>query len=168
MIENENDRPSIAAGVAARQRIMALCADASAADLGAALTALGPLPPVVDLRPPDAGLLMVQGRMGGDGGPFNIGEATVARAAVQVGGAATGDAALGEAATGFAWHLGRDLAKARLAAVIDALWQDETRRASVEAALSPIARRIAERAAQRAAETASTRVNFFTMVRGDD
>lgn len=158
MIEMENDKPNEAAGVAQRQRIMAVCADASAAELDAVLAALAPLPPVADLRPPDAGLVMVQGRMGGDGGVFNVGEATVARAAVQV----------GEALTGFAWHLGRDLAKARAAAIVDALWQDDARRAAVETALAPIRERVVAAARRRAAETAATRVNFFTMVRGDD
>lgn len=162
-MEVENDKPIEPGSVAARQRIMALCAGASAADLDAVLAALAPLPPVADLRPPDAGLVMVQGRAGGDGAPFNVGEATVARAAVEVGGTATGPAL-----TGFAWHLGRDLGRARAAAVIDALWQDDARRAAVEAALAPVASRLDARAAQRAAETAATRVNFFTMVRGED
>lgn len=163
MIKDERDKQQGSGNVARRQRMMALCADALAAELDAVLVALAPLPAVADLRPPDSGLVMVQGRTGGDGAPFNVGEATVARAAVQV-----GPGASGEALAGFAWHLGRDLAKARAAAVIDALWQDETRRADVEAALEPVSARIAATAARRAAETAATRVNFFTMVRGDD
>lgn len=158
MIEAENDKRNSGDSVAGRQRVMALCAGASAADLDAALAALGPLPPVVDLRLPDVGLVMVQGRAGGDGAPFNAGEATVARAAVQV----------GEGPAGFAWHLGRDVARARLAAIVDALWQDEARRAGVEAALAPVGERMTALAAARAAETASTRVDFFTMVRGED
>ncbi len=158
MIEAENDKRNSGDNVAARQRMMALCAGASVADLDAALVALGPLPAVVDLRLPDVGLVMVQGRAGGDGAPFNVGEATVARAAVQV----------ADGPTGFAWHLGRDVAKARLAAIIDALWQDEARRAGVEAALAPVDERLAADAAARAAQTAATRVDFFTMVRGED
>ncbi|MGQ3358871.1 MAG: phosphonate C-P lyase system protein PhnG, partial [Phreatobacter sp.] len=34
------------------------------------------------LRAPEIGLVMVRGRVGGDGAPFNLGEATVTRAAV--------------------------------------------------------------------------------------
>lgn len=136
---------------------MALCAAGTAGDLEGCLRALTPVPAAEDLRPPETGLVMVQGRMGGDGAPFNVGEATVSRAAVQIGGF-----------SGFAYHLGRDRAKARLAAIIDALWQDPGRRGGVETALARLEARLAEEQALRAARTAATRVNFFTMVRGED
>ena len=100
---------------------------------------------------------MLRGRMGGDGRPFNLGEATVTRAAV----------VLPDGRTGFAWQLGRDREKARAAAVIDALWQGEER-AAIEGALAPIRARIAETESRAARRTAATRVNFFTMVRGED
>ncbi len=61
---------------------------------------------------------MLRGRIGGDGAPFNVGEATVTRAAVQL--------ASGE--TGFGYVLGRDREKARLVALCDALWQIEAKR----------------------------------------
>jgi alpha-D-ribose 1-methylphosphonate 5-triphosphate synthase subunit PhnG len=69
--------------------------------------------------------------------------------------------------TGFAYQLGRDGAKARTAAVIDALWQGEER-TIVERALAPIRARQAGAEALAARRTAATRVNFFTMVRGED
>ena len=116
--------------VAARQAVMAICAEASRGDLEDALTALD-APATEELRPPETGLVMATGRIGGDGRPFNLGEVSVTRAAIRV---AAG-------ATGFAYHLGRDRTKARLAAILDALWQDPTRRARVEAALEPAARR---------------------------
>ncbi|MGI6246700.1 MAG: phosphonate C-P lyase system protein PhnG [Pseudochelatococcus sp.] len=141
----------------ARRRVMALCAAATSDDLREALGSLAPASGPADLRPPETGLVMVQGRMGGDGAPFNIGEATVSRAAVRVGDH-----------SGFAYHLGRDRERARLAATLDALWQDEAHRAAVEAALAPVEARLAEEAGVRAARTAATRVNFFTMVRGED
>ncbi|MFH7191705.1 phosphonate C-P lyase system protein PhnG, partial [Klebsiella pneumoniae] len=56
-------------------------------------------------------------------------EATVTRAAVRLAG--------GE--TGFAYHLGRDRPRARLAAILDAHWQHPARRGAVEAALAGIA-----------------------------
>ncbi|AWB20316.1 phosphonate C-P lyase system protein PhnG [Methylobacterium currus] len=143
---------------AARRAVMALCGEARAEELRDALAALGAVDEPEDLRPPETGLVMTRGRIGGDGQPFNLGEATVTRAAVRLSG--------GE--TGFAYHLGRDRAKARLAATLDALWQRPERREAVEAVLAPVAiRRRHERAAE-ARRIAATRVNFFTMARGED
>jgi alpha-D-ribose 1-methylphosphonate 5-triphosphate synthase subunit PhnG len=65
--------------------------------------------------------------------------------------------------------LGRDLERAVRVAILDALWQRETDRAVVEArVLAPIAARLAAARAKNAAETAATRVDFFTLVRGED
>ena len=114
------------------------------------------------VRGPEVGLVMIRGRMGGGGAPFNLGEASVTRASVRL------DDAAG-AITGHAMIMGRDLDKARFAASLDALWQIEGERARVEAeVVTPIMARLAESDAKRAEETAATRVDFFTMVRGDD
>lgn len=137
---------------------MRLCADADRDELALALGQLGPVPEARDLRQPESGLVMLRGRMGGDGAPFNFGEATVTRAAVAVEGAPPG----------FAYHLGRDRAKARRAAIIDALWQIRERRPAVEAALQPIRDRLETARALAARRTAATRVDFFTLVRGED
>lgn len=147
---------------AARQAVMALCAAATGAELESVLAAVGYAGPmearVQELRRPETGLVMVRGRAGGDGRRFNLGEATVTRAAVRIEGGVTG----------FSYLLGRDAARARRAAVLDALWQSASHRAAVEAALRPVAaRREAERARQ-ARQAAATRVDFFTMVRGED
>ena len=65
--------------------------------------------------------------------------------------------------------LGRDQTKARLAAVCDALWQNDRYRATVERdVLAPIRTRLETERAQRRAQTAATRVDFFTLVRGED
>jgi alpha-D-ribose 1-methylphosphonate 5-triphosphate synthase subunit PhnG len=137
---------------------MRLCAHATRAELDQALAGLMPLPAYEPLRAPQSGLVMLQGRIGGDGAPFNLGEASASRAAIRL--------ASGE--MGFAYHLGRDLTKANAAAVLDALWQDTGRRQAVEAALQPVADRLAGEAARTARQSAATRVNFFTMVRGED
>ena len=71
------------------------------------------LPAHEDLREPENGLVMVRGRVGGDGAPFNLGEATVSRAAVRL--------ASGE--VGFGYVLGRDGDKARMIALCDAMVQ---------------------------------------------
>jgi alpha-D-ribose 1-methylphosphonate 5-triphosphate synthase subunit PhnG len=150
------------ATIAARKAVMATLADGRTAEIAAGLAALGGVGAPLDhveLRPVETGLVMLRGRIGGDGAPFNLGEATVTRAAVRL--------ASGEA--GFSYILGRDGEKARLCALCDALWQSGTSRAALEQhVLAPIrARREDERARQRA-ETAATKVDFFTLVRGED
>src|SRR3984893_1905419 len=105
-----------------RRAAMAVLADAPAQDIAAGLAALAPPPAHDEVRPAETGLVMVRGRMGGDGAPFNLGEATVTRCAVQL--------ASGE--IGFGYVLGRDRDKARLAALCDALWQRAEQRAAGE------------------------------------
>lgn len=141
----------------ARRAVMALCAAATGAELAQAVTACG-TPEAEDLRAPEIGLVMATGRIGGDGRPFNLGEVSVTRAAVR----------LADGRTGFAYHLGRDRRRARDAAILDALWQGEAERGSVEAALEPVARRAAAETTAEARRTAATRVDFLTLARGED
>ena len=110
---------------------MRTLAQARSAELvQAALAALEPLPIFTDLKPPEVGLVMVRGRIGGDGQPFNLGEATVTRAAVR----------LESGETGFSYLLGRHPESARLAALVDALWQRPESRSLVESrVLAPTA-----------------------------
>ncbi|MFN3854553.1 MAG: phosphonate C-P lyase system protein PhnG [Phreatobacter sp.] len=141
---------------AARKAIMGLLARATAAELrDIAVLADGA---VTTLRAPEVGLVMVRGRIGGDGAPFNLGEATVTRAAVALPG--------GE--IGFGHVLGRDRERARLAALGDALWQCPDHRPAVEQAVAGIRSRLAAEAQAQRERTAATRVDFFTMVRGED
>ncbi len=138
---------------------MALLAQARAAEIAQGLERIRQSLHYVELRPPATGLIMVRGRIGGDGAPFNLGEATVTRAAVR----------LESGETGFSYALGRDHDKARLAAVCDALWQSAGRRAAVEQQiLAPIRARLARERTERREQAAATRVDFFTLVRGED
>src|SRR5262245_26523700 len=91
-----------------RQHWMRLLAQATSAELDAAWTALAPQPAYSLLRPAEAGLVMVRGRAGGIGDPFNLGEMTMVRCAVrlQVGGT-----------VGLAYLAGRDARRAERAAV---------------------------------------------------
>ncbi|MHA6729752.1 phosphonate C-P lyase system protein PhnG [Devosia sp. A369] len=114
-------------------------------------------PLITVLRGPEVGLVMVRGRAGGGGAPFNLGEASVSRASIRL--------ASGEVGHGYC--LGRDLAKAEVIAVIDALWQQQS--AQVEAEIIQPLQALAAKAEQQSRdETAATKVDFFTMVRGDD
>ena len=111
-----------------------------------------------ELRTAENGLVMLRGRVGGDGAPFNLGEATVTRAAVRL--------VSGE--TGFAYVLGRDARKARLIAICDAMLQSKDRANRSSMRSSCRSNRPCSRAGSETdAETAATRVNFFTLVRGE-
>jgi alpha-D-ribose 1-methylphosphonate 5-triphosphate synthase subunit PhnG len=151
--ETENHRD------AARRCIMAVLAQARAEDIESALAGLDGGYGFNTLRPAETGLVMLRGRIGGDGAPFNVGEATVTRAAVQ----------LDSGEVGFSYVLGRDGRKATLAALCDALWQSDAYRDVVEHAIvAPLRTAQAEQRALRQAQTAATRVDFFTLVRGED
>jgi alpha-D-ribose 1-methylphosphonate 5-triphosphate synthase subunit PhnG len=144
-------------GQAQRKAAMAVLAHSAAADIAGHLEAIA-LPAHENLRGAENGLVMVRGRIGGDGAPFNLGEATVSRAAVRL---ATGE-------VGFGYTLGRDREKARMIALCDALLQTEEFAGLVEAkVLAPLSAAIASRQRAKAAETAATRVDFYTLVRGE-
>ena len=142
----------------ARQKIMATLAAATPHAVAEKFQALD-APDYEMVRQPETGLVMVRGRMGGTGSPFNLGEVTVTRCVVRL---ATGE-------TGSAYSLGRNKQKALQSAVIDALWQRSDERARIEkAVIEPLA---ADQAGTKQAvkeETEATKVNFFTMVRGDN
>ena len=143
----------------ARQNAMRILAEAKLQEIADGLTAIGGEIEHSDLRPPETGLVMLRGRIGGDGAPFNVGEATVTRCAVQ----------LRSGQVGFSYALGRDRDKVRLAAVCDALWQSDAHREAVERhVLSPVRARIDAERIETDCRTAATRVDFFTMVRGED
>ena len=142
---------------AQRKAAMAVLAHSGAGEIAGRLAAIA-LPDHENLREPENGLVMVRGRTGGDGAPFNLGEATVSRAAVRL---STGE-------VGFGYTLGRDRQKAQMIALCDALIQTTDHADTVEAkVLAPLrAAMIAERN-RKAAETAATRVDFYTLVRGE-
>jgi alpha-D-ribose 1-methylphosphonate 5-triphosphate synthase subunit PhnG len=144
---------------APRRRAMGLLARALSSELAGPLAQRFADHGAKDLKPVETGLVMLRGRAGGDGAPFNLGEATVTRAVVELPG--------GE--RGYAHVLGRDAERARLAAIFDALWQKPHQRRVVETCvLEPIAARLEAERARRSAEVAATRVDFFTLRRGED
>ena len=115
------------------------------------------------LRKPESGMAMVRGRAGGTGAQFNLGEMTVTRCAVVIEDGETGGTA------GVAYVQGRGTRHAEQAAVLDALLQLPAWHQRVtDLVLAPMAQAFAERAAQQAATAAQTRVEFFTMARGED
>lgn len=150
-VANENGKQ------AQRKAAMAVLAHADAAEIARCLEPIA-VPAYENLREPENGLVMLRGRIGGDGAPFNLGEATVSRAAVRL---ATGE-------VGFGYVLGRDRRKAQMIALCDALVQsNEFSEAVEENVLTPLRAAMVSERDRKAAETAATRVDFYTMVRGE-
>ncbi|PAY07797.1 MULTISPECIES: phosphonate C-P lyase system protein PhnG [Bradyrhizobium] len=142
---------------AQRKAAMTVLAHSAAADIAGRLAAIA-IPKHENLREPENGLVMLRGRVGGDGAPFNLGEATVSRAAVRL--------ASGE--VGFGYTLGRDAEKARMIALCDAMVQSAELSGEVEAkVIAPLRAAVDAERSRKAAETAATRVDFYTMVRGE-
>ena len=140
-----------------RKAVMAVLAHSDAAQIAECLGAIA-VPAHEHLREPENGLVMVRGRIGGDGAAFNLGEATVSRAAVRL--------ASGE--VGFGYTLGRDLDKARMIALCDAMVQSSGLADAVEAGVvAPLRAALVDRQSRKSAEAAATRVDFYTMVRGE-
>lgn len=109
------------------------------------------------LRPPEIGAVMVRGRAGAKGAPFNLGEMTVTRATVR----------LQDGSVGHGHVQGRSKDAALTAALIDALCE-AGEVATLEAAiLAPLRSEREGKRQTRAAKAAATKVEFFTMVRGD-
>lgn len=143
--------------VSARRDWLAVLARADAAELEAHLEGAGPLPQAQAVRPAEIGMVMLRGRVGGTGEAFNLGEASVTRCDMRVAGI-----------LGVGYTLGRDRRKAELVALFDALLQDEPSRPKwLREVVEPLRDRQTRQreAASRAA--ASSRVDFFTMVRGE-
>ena len=135
----------------ARARWMSALAQAEPAAVEAAWARLEPEPVYRLLRAAETGLVMVRGRAGGTGAPFNLGEMTVTRCSVT----------LDDGRVGHAYVPGRDGRHAERAAVLDAVLQDEAAREVLVAA-----RRARQQETR--ARVAGTRVEFFTMVRGEE
>jgi alpha-D-ribose 1-methylphosphonate 5-triphosphate synthase subunit PhnG len=142
---------------ARRREAMGVLGHSATADIAGYLDALA-VPAHEQLRQPENGLVMLRGRIGGDGAPFNLGEATVSRAAVRL--------VSGE--VGFGYTLGRDGTKAQLIALCDAMIQNTEYSDAVEAnVLMPLRARVAADVKRKAAKTAATKVDFYTLVRGE-
>ncbi|MDS9468945.1 phosphonate C-P lyase system protein PhnG [Paracoccus sp. MBLB3053] len=147
-------RPEYSPETLRRREAMSLLARCSVARLAQLLP---DLPPHEILRMPEIGTVMIKGRAGGTGSPFNLGETTVTRASLR----------LPSGEVGHGYVQGRDKAHALRAAAIDALGQRDP--AGIESrVLSPLRHEQDARKAAIAAEATATRVEFFTLARGED
>ena len=145
--------------IALRRGRMSVLARAGTGRLQELWAALGLAPGYQPLRGPECGLITLRGRVGGSGEAFNFGEATVTRASVR----------LDDGSVGHAVALGRDMDKARIAALVDAVCRKPDIAAIVDARMiAPLREELDEADETRRRQTAATRVDFFTMVRGED
>lgn len=139
-----------------RRRWLSILAKAPSARVEALWQTLGSVPPYTILRRPETGLVMLHGRISGNGAPFCAGEMTVTRAAVR----------LESGEVGFGYVGGRHAGQAEIVAALDALGQREEWRDRLEAEIvSPLADEADARHRLIAARAAATKVEFFTVAR---
>ena len=165
------------ADTATRQHWMSVLAHSQPTELAARLNALNITADYEVIRAAETGLVQIQARMGGTGERFFAGDATLTRAAVR----------LTDGTLGYSWVLGRDKQHAERCALIDALMQQtymentlhhlgeevellQTRHFQnlSETLIAPLNADRMARIAARQAEVNASRVDFFTMVRGDN
>ena len=147
------------ADTATRQHWMSVLAHSQPAELAARLNALNITADYEVIRPAETGLVQIQARMGGNGERFFAGDATLTRAAVR----------LTDGTLGYSSVLGRDTQHAERCALIEAPMQPTSHLQNLsETLIAPLEADRAARLAARQAEVNTSRVDFFTLVRGDN
>lgn len=142
----------------ARRSWLGALANAPQGRIAALLDLSGLRQPIEWLRAPEIGSVMIRGRMGANGAAFNLGEMTVTRCSLR----------LGDGTVGHGYVQGRDKAAAECAALVDALMQTDIAATVSAAIVDPIRTQAADKRDRRAAKAAATKVEFFTLVRGED
>lgn len=143
------------AALSARKAWLSVLAKAKGEDILQLWDALD-APDATVLRPAETGMVMVRGRTGGGGSPFNLGEMTVTRCVVR----------LGSGETGIGYVAGRNKRHASVAAIVDAMMQSSDHRAEAEAKIiAPLRRSASVERDTVSRKAKATQVEFFTMVR---
>ena len=141
-----------------RKDWMSILAKSTAAEVDALWSVLANRPEYTFLRSPEIGGVMVRGRMGATGDAFNLGEMTVTRFSVQL---VTDE-------VGHGYVQGRDRNHAERAAVVDALLQGPRQQEILDQIVTPLVQSQAQRKSEKLRKAAATKVDFFTLVRGED
>lgn len=110
------------------------------------------------VRAPEVGMAMVKGKTAGEGQVFNLGEVTVTRCVVRI----------EDGTMGFGYVIGRSQSQALLIALADAYLQSDEQTIWQQNLLAPLTQSLNERLKAEEARVQSTKVYFFTMVRGED
>lgn len=107
---------------------------------------------------PETGLVMVRAREDGEGPRFNLGEMTVSKCVLKV----------DDTYLGYGMVMGSDLKHAKLAALLDGLCQHPGFGPALKAGLlKDLSQQREEQEAAMAEEASRTRVEFFTLKRGE-
>ena len=142
----------------ARKDWMGLLATSSAGRVTALLEGAMELPEFTWLRVPEIGTVMVQGRAGATGAPFNVGEMTVTRGSLQ----------LWDGTVGHAYLQGRRKVCVQAAAIVDALMQGAAAAKIRAEVLEPLEAERDQARQSRSEKAAATKVDFFALMRGED
>lgn len=112
-----------------------------------------------DIRSAEVGLAQVRGRMGGTGNAFNLGDMTISRCVLRS----------SEGIYGYSYVSGRSKIHAQRAAELDAMLQSANHHDEVmTVVIQTLLDEQKKQDQKRREKTESTRVNFFTLVRGED
>ena len=141
-----------------RKSWMSVLAKSRAKDMDRLWAAIEDQPSFKMLRAPEIGAVMVRGRMGATGDAFNLGEMTITRCSVEL---ATGE-------IGHGYVQGRDRRHSERAAILDALLQGPRNKEVVDHIITPLRDLRAGKKDKRAKKAAATKVDFFTLARGED
>lgn len=153
-----SSKNSLTAEQETRRRWLSVLAKASPGRVEALFEELPARPAWTAIRPAESGMVMVRGRVGGDGNRFNLGEITMTRSAVR----------LDNGVTGLGYVQGRSRRHAELTAVLDAMLQSpELRDPVADRVIEPLSTEQADKRRVRGRKAAATTVEFFTMVRGE-
>ena len=141
-----------------RQKWMSILSKSSCQELEDAWKGISEKPGYQHLRKPETGIIMARARAGGSGLRFNLGEMTATRCAVKT----------DDGYVGCAYVMGRDHRHAELAAVFDALLQNPGHQLKL---LNKVILKLKvshkKRKEKISKKSAATKVDFFTMVRGE-
>ncbi|RVU29703.1 phosphonate C-P lyase system protein PhnG [Neptunomonas marina] len=152
------NQTTLTASQLARQHWLGVLAKVPAEQLQQQWAALDLTPDYQLIRPPEIGLTMVRARVGGSGQPFNMAEMTITRCAIR----------LTSGTLGVSYVAGRDKRKALTVALADALLQEDTDQQLQQQLVVPLEASLQAAADARAADASQTKVDFFTLVRGED
>ncbi|WLS80434.1 phosphonate C-P lyase system protein PhnG [Erwinia pyri] len=145
--------------IKARQRWLSVLSHSQPDQLLSCWQPLNLHPHYERLRAPETGLTRLQARMGGTGRRFILGDTTVTRAVVR----------LDDGICGYSYVITRNKEHAELCALMDALLQQSSSAELIQQKIiAPLAAARQEQLTLRAREIASSRVDFFTLVRGDN
>lgn len=151
-----------------RQRWMSVLAHSQPDELLAHWQPLNLSPRYQVIRAPEIGLNQLQARMGSTGRRFILGDMTLTRAVIKLDDYAD--------IYGYSYIAGRNKPHAELCALLDALLQLSTLSSKsaglnellLNTVIHPLAAAQQERQELRARAIATSKVDFFTLVRGED